>query len=158
VKYVDQRILSDPERGDGHDANGVPGDCLRACVASITGFEYEDVPHFATYEGSDWWDAMRRWARAHGNDFACLRVVNGSVRESFERYDGQPVIASGPSPRGPFLHSVVTDVDLNLLHDPHPSRAGLAEVEDVIAYVAPYDPTPAPPTVPAGAWEGVIAP
>lgn len=37
------------------------------------------------------------------------------------------VIASGPSPRGDWLHSVLADPWTgSLIHDPHPSDAGLA--------------------------------
>lgn len=136
---VTQRILADPTRGDGHDADGNPGDCLRACVASLLGEPYDTVPHFARHHS--WWDYMRRWARARGGDFACLDATN--VRDSLiNTPPGMLIIGSGPSPRGPFRHVVIVDLDLQLVHDPHPSRAGLIHVDDVIAYVQTYQPPP----------------
>jgi len=43
-------------------------------------------------------------------------------------------ILSGKSPRGDFLHSVVAD-GLTIIHDPHPSRAGILTQEDVVVLI-----------------------
>jgi len=139
--FVKQRILADPARADGHDANGNPGDCLTACVASLTGEPYEDVPHFAQHVS--WWSYMRRWARARGADFACIVPVDGSIRHVIDEAERGLAIGSGPSPRGPFRHVVVVDEDLQLVHDPHPSDAGVLYVDEVLVWSEPYDPAPA---------------
>lgn len=136
-----QRIVADPARGDG-----IPGDCLRACVASLLDEPYRAVPHFALYPAW-WWDLLRAWARSRGGDVACLRVVGGSVRQFLAHPDDDPawdglLIGCGASPRGPYRHVVLVDVDLDLVYDPHPSGAGLLEVDEVYAFVAPYDPPP----------------
>jgi hypothetical protein len=139
---IRQRILADPARGDGHDADGNPGDCLRTAVACLLEVSYRAVPHFAQHVG--WWDCMRRWARGRGVDVACIPVVDGSVRYGFE--DPPPaslrMLGCGPSPRGPFWHVVLVDLDLHLVHDPHPSDAGLVEVAEVFVFCPPYDPPP----------------
>lgn len=137
---IRQRIVADPVRGDGHDAAGNPGDCLRTAVACLLGLSYEDVPHFAQYLG--WWNHMRRWARQWDRDFACVIPEDGKVRHLFEREGAGLLLGSGPSPRGAFWHVVLVDFDLELVHDPHPSGAGLVEVAEVIACIPPYWPPP----------------
>jgi hypothetical protein len=134
-----QRILGDPRRGDGRASDGTPGDCLRTATASMLDLPVDAVPHFALYR--EWWTAMRRWARSRGDDFTCLVPVDGAVHQFL---DGPGLLlASGPSPRGPFWHTVVVDEQLDLVHDPHPSRVGLTAVEDVLVYVdRPLFPAP----------------
>lgn len=135
---VRQRITADPDRGDGANRAGVPGDCLRAAVATLLEHPYEQVPHFALY-GPTWWDQLRRWARTAGGDFAVVPVVAGSVRYALAG-DGL-VLARGPSPRTRG-HVVVATVDLVTLWDPHPSDAGLLDIDEVYVYVPPYWPPP----------------
>lgn len=143
LAFPTQRHLADPRRGDGCDAEGVPGDCLRAATAGIFEERLESVPHFALYRS--WWETMRRWARQRGTDWVYFE------RDDYERF-GYPqvkdsyttrLMACGQSPRGDFLHAVIVDPLLNLVHDPHPSRDGLAgEVVEVFVPCLPYWPAP----------------
>lgn len=140
MRPVDSRVLADPRRGDGADAAGVMGDCFRACLASLLELDLDDVPHAVHFV--TWFDEVRRFMRAQiGSDAGCYEP-------RWPLYDdgiGRPVIASGPSPRGPWWHSVIVDSTTGeLMHDPHPSRAGILEVSDVIAIVPAYDPPPGP--------------
>ena len=135
------------ERADGHSAAGVPGNCLQAAVASLLDLELDQVPHFAVYV--DWFAAMRRWARDREGDFTYFPLpVPEQYVDAWDRIvewgrdHHAYVLLSGPSPRGPFWHIVVGNVDLEVVHDPHPSRAGLVEVRDAIVYIQPYDPAP----------------
>lgn len=139
---IRQRILADPARGDGHDTAGSPGDCLRTTVANLLHLPYEEVPHFAQHVG--WWDCMRRWARSRGGDFVCVAPEDGVIRHLFVEppSPGDRFVACGPSPRGDFWHVVLVDRDLRLVHDPHPSDAGLLEVAEVFVYCPPYWPLP----------------
>jgi hypothetical protein len=125
---------------------GIPHDCLRAAVASLTGAGYDEVPHFALYP-EWWWDVLRTWARGRGRDFACLAPVDGQIRQFIlDAPDPPLLIAAGPSPRGPSSrHVVLVDLDLALVHDPHPSGAGLVEVDEVYVLVDPYDEHPVAP-------------
>jgi hypothetical protein len=122
----------------------VPGDCLRACVASLLDLPYDTVPHFGLYVS--WWDTLRRWVREHHDtDFAPLEPVGGSVRPFLRDPDRTPLIATGPSPRSERRHAVLVDADLHLVHDPHPSGAGLPAVDEVYVPILPYWPGPAAP-------------
>lgn len=146
VRFTRQTVVADPTRGDGHDQDGIPGDCLRAAVASLLDLPLHEVPHFALYRS--WWDTMRRWVRdTYGLDFACLAPVNGTVRPYLLGGDDPEwsglLIGNGPSPRGPFWHVSIVDADLELVHDPHPSDMGLREVVEVFALTQPYWPPPA---------------
>lgn len=141
-----QTILA--TREDGHSAAGVPGNCLQTVVASMLNLELDQVPHFAVYV--DWFAAMRRWARQRDGDFTYFELpileryaAAWETVQTWGREHQSHVLLSGPSPRGPFWHVVVGNVDLEVVHDPHPSRAGLTEVRDVIVYCQPYHPAPA---------------
>jgi hypothetical protein len=161
-----QRHLASIRRRDGHTIDGTPGDCLRACVATVLG-ETDDLslPHFAM--ASDYWRALRAWSVRHrGLDWACTFVdrdyagaaVIGQVRPGdvtlspwAAYWAGQGpglAIVGGHSPRGAFLHAVVGNVHGEVLWDPHPSRAGLVDVVDVIL--------PVPPLALAGYWPGQL--
>lgn len=141
-----QLVLADSARGTGHDANGEAGDCLRACVASMLDVrDMTSIPNFAAV-GDDhdwgWWIALRTWARKHQGDFASARV-QWPIAYIGEHH--RTVIATGPSPRGDWPHCVLVNTETGeLVHDPHPSHAGLAgPISDVFAYVDPYEPGPA---------------
>ncbi len=146
VTPIFQTLLA--ERPDGHTAAGLPGNCLQAAVASLLHLPLEEVPHFAVYV--DWFAAMRRWARDRDGDFTYFPIPvpeeysaawSGIVAWA-DQHPAACVLLGGPSPRGPFEHEVVGKIDLTTVHDPHPSRAGLLEVNDVIVYCQPYDPPP----------------
>lgn len=48
------------------DVDGqVPGDCLRACVASIFELTTDQVPHFVA-DPRGWWPAIQAWLRPMG--------------------------------------------------------------------------------------------
>lgn len=116
-----QQVISDPERGDGHDSNGRPGDCWKACIASLLDLPMESVPHFAEL-GDTWWEATQEFIETQkaGHELRWWEdILAVNVGSEF-------LIASGPSPRGDFQHAVIVDRAGQLVHDPHPSRAGLA--------------------------------
>ncbi len=117
------------------------GNCLQACMASLYELGIGDVPHFA--EAADWWGAMQKWTFEHsdGRDqliglqplFPAIRL--DQLRDDGERARSRYVIASGPSPRGDFLHALIADSQTGeIVHDPHPGGGGFAgPVVDVIA-------------------------
>lgn len=163
---VQQRVLASVKRGDGCNGLGIAGDCWRAVLASLFDLPYEAVPHAANYpagfdpdtdplveeHGSLAWRRSRRWARTLGRDLAYYTLDDLAEHPVLD-VEGGPWVgyvgAVGPSPRGAFRHAVVGHYRheggrpvVDVVHDPHPSRAGLTVVEGVDLIVGPYDPPP----------------
>lgn len=111
--FYDQEFLV----GDG---SGRTGDCLRASVATLLQIDPVRVPHFSEF--ADWMGAVRCWR----DDLAFrFRIRPETKLFPVEGVVGEWVVGCGRSPRG-HLHAVVLSaVDGSLVHDPHPSRAGL---------------------------------
>lgn len=97
------------------NAENIPGDCLRACVASILELDLLDVPHFV-HEHTHGEIAMMDWLATKGIE--CLRLQG--------HYEVQThVIYTGRSPRSTHGRHAVVGLAGEIVHDPHPSRAGL---------------------------------
>lgn len=111
------------------------GNCLAACVATFLDIPLERVPHFIEYDpealasmdepSTVWWmltvGFMAGWS---------LWPV---VLDSFDDADPDEVLfVMGMSPRG-VCHQVLYR-DGELCHDPHPSRAGLLDVREILAW------------------------
>lgn len=110
MKPVDQTILH-------NDPYGRIGNCLQACVASITEQPLDQVPHFAE---SDTWELdMLEWLTLHGYQVTIRPYIRHSPAG----------IAWGLSPRG-VTHAVVVE-DGEVAFDPHPSRAGLDRTDGI---------------------------
>ena len=111
------------------------GNCFSACVASLLELSIEDVPYFMGDEPAgepfDWFGGFLSWLRGYGLWAIPLPIVNGWRPEGL-------YILSGKSPRGDFDHSVVAR-GLEVIHDPHPSRAGILSHADAIVLV-PLEP------------------
>jgi hypothetical protein len=117
MKPVDQTIFGAPE-----------GNCLPACIASLLELSIDDVPHFGA---DNWLDTLTRWLAPRGFYPICATLPT----------DWRPAglyILAGKSPRGDFLHAVVARGD-EIVHDPHPSRAGVLSRHDATLLV-PLDP------------------
>lgn len=94
------------------DPRGIPGDCLRTAVASLLELPVEAVPHFALFDApGDWFEVFTMWLRGRG-----LRIQPLAEPD-------QECLALGRSPRD--VEHVVVWGPRGLLHDPHPSRAGI---------------------------------
>jgi len=108
-------------------ANGdPPGDCWRTAVACLLDLARpEDAPHFIVQE--DWWGATVNYIeeRMPGWTLVCL-TPEFPVYQDTTRAP-HLALATGLSPRGDWLHTVVVDaVSGNCVWDPHPSRSGLS--------------------------------
>jgi hypothetical protein len=101
------------------------GDCLRAVTASYMEKRIEDVPHFAEEYQASWLDHWSAWMADRG-----VRIKS---RQGSER-PASLYFAYGLSPRsatnGGLPHIVIMKGQ-KLVHDPHPSRAGLVEITHV---------------------------
>ena len=124
MKKVDQTVFTVPG-----------GNCFSACVASLLELPIDAVPYFMgdapAGEPFAWFDGFLDWLRGFGLWAIPLPVGNGWEPEGL-------CILSGKSPRGSFYHSVVAR-GLEVVHDPHPSRAGLLSHVDAIVLV-PIEP------------------
>ncbi|MGW5477693.1 hypothetical protein [Streptomyces sp. NPDC004008] len=113
MKPVTQTILHG-------DPSGRPGDCLRAAVASLLELPLLAVPHFVEYD--DWLERLAAFCMEHG-----YQPIMCSL-DTHVPYG----MAWGPSERG-VRHAVVW-IDGAVAWDPHPSRAGLLHVTELIAF------------------------
>ena len=123
----DQTIMHDLERGE-------IGNCMQAAIATHLGLPMTEVPHFAAM-GDGWGEVFADWCKAR----RCLWVD----LEPEQVPADMPTLLSGKSPRG--VQHMVVGRGLTTVHDPHPSRAGIVEVETVWAIVRwPLDASPSP--------------
>ena len=103
------------------------GDCLRACIASVLELRREDVPDFAQDFGHRWFRELVRWAEQRNLHAFCVSteslITNVHPNNLFW-------IAFGECVRG-YRHTVVCQSNV-VVWDPHPSRAGLLELEDAL--------------------------
>lgn len=152
----DQQWTASVRRRDGHTIDGTAGDCLRAAAATVLQQPPARLRHYA--QDHRWWESMRRDARELlGWDWVATRP---ELLEDFLHWrdqgwwhlHGDLALGCGPSPRGPFWHTAVVSLpSLDLVHDPHPARAGLAALEELLIPVRPYHPAPHVLELPAGA-------
>lgn len=141
---IDQTILADdPKR---------KGNCVAACVASILGVPLAEVPHFIEFgiaygdsedvkvsHGNNWWAMMLGFLAGRGLWVVELETVTDADTDEF-------VLVAGMSPRG-VVHQVIYRGG-RLWHDPHPSRAGVLDVREVLAVraLSGFDHSPTHPT------------
>jgi hypothetical protein len=113
VRPVHQTQFYVPPEGAAGDP-AKTGNCVAACVASLLELDLADVPNFVAVEG-DWWMEFQWWLHKRG--WVALEL------DGDYRWPGYSA-ASGKSPRGDFKHLVLY-LDGKLIHDPHPSGAGI---------------------------------
>lgn len=101
---------------------------MNAALASILEIDLEDIPHFENMEENKWYLALIDWLKSVG-----FSLITWDQEVSLPGY----YIANGLSPRG-FEHSVIYRHD-KMVHDPHPSKAGLNKITSVWALL-PFDP------------------
>lgn len=103
----------------------VNGNCMAACFASVLGgdiAEYDAI--IDPVIGGNWWHAVEELWRSHG--YLIMRIS-----ASASDWSGGPdalCFASGTSPRG--VRHMCVYAGGEIVHDPHPSRAGLTEITD----------------------------
>lgn len=120
MKPVDQEFIHKPEIGQY-------GDCQRAVIASLLDLEISEVPHFLADAKGDsvgYWEGLQGFLIARG--FAWLTVPARCGAAFFGCERGVYHEIAGPSPRGNGVSHAVVGMNGEIVHDPHPSRAGLA--------------------------------
>lgn len=120
MKPVDQEFLHDPD-------NGVRGDCQRAVIASLLELPIAEVPHFLEIAKDDsvlYYTLMQEFLAKRGLAYLTVPARSGAAFYGCD-YDVYYEI-SGPSPRGNGVYHAVIGLNGKIVHDPHPSRSGLA--------------------------------
>lgn len=107
---------------------GATGNCYCAAIASILEVPLESLPDIVAEEmhGRDWHTYVAAYLFKHHGLMALEldgRLVPYVSPRGFH-------IISGTSPRNPEWGHAVVGLFGELLHDPHPSRAGVAKVTD----------------------------
>jgi hypothetical protein len=125
MRLVDQAIVDDDK-----------GDCLRACVCSLLDLNTEDVPNFAEM---DFFVGLDKWLTQRGMQFIRFSVAGlAEFRHTHLYFDNDCdtlMLVWGKSPRlradGEHRQHIVIVrprvYGVELVHDPHSSRAGLLE-------------------------------
>lgn len=117
MKPIDQEYFFD---------KGEIGDCVRAVTASILELDPKDVPHFVQLKpGFEWYDDWEQFMINHGIN---PKMIIIGPFDKIPKLSGY-YLASGPAARN-CKHLVIMK-DGVLAHDPHPSRAGLINIEAV---------------------------
>lgn len=94
------------------------GNCYAACVASLLNMRLCDVPNF--HGADDWQTALATWLEPFG-----MYPVYCALHDGVDAWRPQGLyILGGKSPRGEWGHAVVA-MGSKVVHDPHPSRAGV---------------------------------
>lgn len=116
MKPVDQQFFYD---------KGEIGDCVRAVTASLLEMDSNDVPHFVQDNpGDTWYEIWEKFMQEHG--ITPIMIIG--PWEKVPKPSGF-YLASGPAERG--CKHIVIMWDGKVVHDPHPSRAGLQEIEAI---------------------------
>jgi hypothetical protein len=103
---------------------GENGNCLAAALASVLEIPIEDLPEF-TDDG--WQGELNSWLAPRSLCYLEFPVHDQERwRSYYLRHAGFHLLC-GPSERG-LYHAVVARAG-KIVHDPHPSRAGLQKVE-----------------------------
>lgn len=104
---------------------GEIGDCVRAITASILELKREDVPHFVKNEpGVDWYPTWENFMISHGIKPIMISGPWDKIPKPVGYY-----LASGLSNRG--CRHIIIMWDGKIAHDPHPSKDGLLEIENI---------------------------
>lgn len=119
MKPVDQSIFEDGK-----------GNCLAACVASLLELPIEEVPNFAEL---NYFAGLHKWLAERGLIGIEITFSEGvHFAKAYFGYANGPLIMWGESPRsngdrrkGHAVVGTPAGYGCDLLHDPHPSRAGL---------------------------------
>lgn len=109
------------------------GNCLQACVASIFELELDQVPNFV--DDKNWLYALQEFCAIFGVFPYIVDLRNRDPGIQFG-YEGKWFsIVTGKSPRGPYLHAVVS-YNGKIIHDPYPGGDGkLGDLVDEIVFV-----------------------
>lgn len=119
MKFVNQTKLHDPDKG-------IKGNCLTACIATLLHLDIEDVPNFEDISDDTWFFEYKKWLYSKN-----MIPITFNNQDSISYY----TIMSGPSPRNPKLWHSVIYYKGKIVHDPHPSKAGLVSTKEQTLFI-----------------------
>jgi hypothetical protein len=96
---------------------GEKGDCFEACLASILEIPLEVIPVF---KESDWFKRVNEWLVTRGLFYIEVRFDEEAIN-LMKKFMGYHLMC-GVAERG--LHHAVVGFKGDVVHDPHPSKAG----------------------------------
>lgn len=118
----------------GDPAESAPGNCWTACIASLLDLTLTEVPDEAEFwkpgmtPSQSWIPYMKeahRWLRGRGFVLVEVQAKHVNYQGPIEIFKSMHCILSGPSPRNKDVFHAVVGRGNEIVHDPHPSRAGL---------------------------------
>ena len=105
---------------------GKQGNCLEACISSLTGIPLDNFPDMSGIESTDgaFWKILNNWLRVNHGIYVDSILFDFDNSNKFER---GLMIAVGDSPSlKDELHAVLWDMDSNkMIFDPSPLNEGL---------------------------------
>lgn len=120
---VYQTIVNADTKGE------VPGDCLRAAVASLLELNITQVPHFLMF-GDDWFRMMYSFIRFMGYGLHYEYYSKSVIDNKFPMKDHlvkKGIIASVPSKTfKDATHAVIINSEGRVIHDPNPNKLWLS--------------------------------
>ena len=98
------------------------GDCFRASTASLLDLTLEQVPHFGRYK-QDWFHIYYGFMRLFGYEYSEICSIN--AKRGMRLEDSVNGFFETTVPSATFenvTHSVVTNMDGLIVHDPNPNK------------------------------------
>lgn len=118
------------------EASTPRGNCFATSIACLLSLLVCEVPNFCDCESEDWREEVNKWLKPRGLFYLDIGIPEDHRAEHLFAFAGYHVI-SGMGPRG-CRHSVVGKAG-KMIHDPHPSGAGLL-TEEEYGFLIPIDP------------------
>ena len=103
------------------------GNCLAACVASILEISIDEVDKHIPADDS-WLSMLNKYLATLGLYYLTVKLPKESKDDFLKEFPACYHTIAGNSPRG-IRHSVV-GYKGKMIHDPHPSRAGLIDQDE----------------------------
>lgn len=115
------------------------GNCLTACVSSITGKPIEELPDFYSHSGIEWWDRLYAWCFKEGYGLTLVKDESADHMLVLNQYGIGVAKLKGIEER----HAVILRYSLSsqkdkwhwdaeLWHDPNPKKYEIEKIEEHI--------------------------
>jgi len=113
------------------------GDCFRTAVAMVLDLDPDTMPNFC-WDAEPWWPAFQKWLDENYGLMAVDIKLATDEPTLMSLTPGVPIVLTGPSPSGPWLHSIAgmtAEDGFEMLYDPNPCDKMLPGVTNVTFFV-----------------------